>query len=371
VAGFGLFGAFWGVWGASLPGVQAHAGVADGGLGAALLWIGAGAMLTLRWAGGVSDRAGRWAVPGALAAFGLAAVLPALARGVPALSLALFVVGLCSGAADATINAAAVRAEHAGRPLLNLCHGVFSLAVVLASLAVAAVTRGGAEWPWPLAAVGAVIVAAAVVLLRFAPASSSAPRARRAELAARRVLSRPLVILGVLGAVAYLVENAWQSWAAIHLHASTGASLHTAAAAPAVFAGAAALGRFAGHAVAARIGPGTLVSAGAVTAAAGTTLAALASTPLAGLAGIAIAGLGTAVCAPTLISLSRQHVAPADHGAATGTVVTLAYLGFVVGPALVGLAAGAFSLRSALLGVAGAALVLAAAGLRLPTRRPR
>jgi hypothetical protein len=42
-------------------------------------------------------------------------------------------------------------------------------------------------------------------------------------------------------------------------------------------------------------------------------------------------------------------------------VVTIAYLGLVFGPALVGLGPGAFSLRSALLGVAVAALLLAVA----------
>jgi MFS family permease len=374
VAGFALFGAFWGVWGASLPRVQAHAGVGVAGLGVALLWIGAGALVTIRWAGGVSDRVGRWALPAALATLGAASVLPVLARGVPALSAALFVVGLCSGAADATINAAAVRAEHSGKPLMNLCHGVFSASVVVASLAVAALVGGGHGPPWSLAVVGALIVAASFALLAVGqrtPELDPDPDPPIARGPRRRVLSRPLLILGGLAAVAYLVENAWQSWAAIQLHSSAGASVHTAAAGPAVFAGAAAFGRFSGHAVAARVTPRKLVAAGAVTAAVGSAAAALATAPATVMAGIAIAGCGTAVCAPTLISLSRRHAPPADYGAATGTVVTIAYLGFVFGPALVGLAAGVLSLRAALLGVAGAALLLAAASAALPQPRSR
>jgi hypothetical protein len=78
--------------------VQAHAHVGDAGLGTALLWVGIGALVTIRWAGGVSDWAGGWAVPSALAALGAAGVLPALARGETALSVSLFAVGLCSGA---------------------------------------------------------------------------------------------------------------------------------------------------------------------------------------------------------------------------------------------------------------------------------
>jgi fucose permease len=179
---------------------------------------------------------------------------------------------------------------------------------------------------------GALIVVASIGLLAFsgstAPVAATPPQKRGRPLR-RRLASRPLVLLGAMAAVAYLVENAWQSWAAIQLHASTGAPLRTAAAAPAVFAGAAAVGRFSGHRLIARVRPAALVAAGAVTAAAGSALAGLTSVPAAGMAGIAIAGLGTAVCAPTLISLSRHHSAPSDHGAATGTVVTIAYLGFV------------------------------------------
>jgi hypothetical protein len=41
---FAAFGAFWGVWGASVPRVQDQAGVSDGELGLALLFVGAGAL---------------------------------------------------------------------------------------------------------------------------------------------------------------------------------------------------------------------------------------------------------------------------------------------------------------------------------------
>ena len=37
LGGFAAFGAFWGAWGATLPAIQAHAGVDDGQLGLALL----------------------------------------------------------------------------------------------------------------------------------------------------------------------------------------------------------------------------------------------------------------------------------------------------------------------------------------------
>jgi MFS family permease len=82
--------------------------------------------------------------------------------------------------------------------------------------------------------------------------------------------------------------------------------------------------------------------------------------------GILLAGLGTSVCAPTVISIAGRIVAPGDRGSAVSIVTTIAYLGFLVGPAAVGLAADAASLRAALAGVAGLALVLAVAARFAP-----
>jgi len=43
-AGFAVFGGFWGAWGASIPAIRDQAGVSDGQLGTALLFVGAGAL---------------------------------------------------------------------------------------------------------------------------------------------------------------------------------------------------------------------------------------------------------------------------------------------------------------------------------------
>jgi MFS family permease len=173
-----------------------------------------------------------------------------------------------------------------------------------------------------------------------------------------------LLLLGALGAVAYLIENAWQSWASIQLHGTLGASSPLAAAGPAVFAGCAAAGRFVGHLLQRRLTPPALFAAGAGLAAVGSALAALAASVAEAFVGIALAGLGTSVCAPTLIS-SAGRLAPRAPGAATGTVISLSYVGFVFGPAAVGLLAQVTTLRMALAAVAAAAVGLALAGRAL------
>jgi predicted MFS family arabinose efflux permease len=356
LGGFAAFGAFWGTWGAALPALQAHAGVSDGQLGIALLCIGAGALLTMRVAGSALDRWGAPALPAALAAFAAAAVLPGLATSPIALSAALLVLGATSGAVDVAINAEGVRSEAAaGRPVLSLAHGTFSACVVVGSLATGALRAAGAGAELVLVLVGAVVALVALVLLREPAAGGGIARPD----ASLRHVPRALVVLGALCALAFFVENAWQSWGAVHLESDLDASPALGALAPALFAGSAAAARFGGHGLAGHVSEVTLLRAGALAGAAGTLLAALA--PVAGLAlvGVVIAGGGVSICAPILFSLAGRGADEEVRGAAVSIVTTIAYLGFLVGPAVVGLVAQATTLRASLAAVTAVALALA------------
>jgi MFS family permease len=176
-------------------------------------------------------------------------------------------------------------------------------------------------------------------------------------------------LLGVLCALAYWTENAWQSWSAIHLE-RLGATAGAGALGPAVFATAAVGGRLAGQRLGGRIGDRWLIAGGASVAALGAALAALAPGPGLALPGIVLAGAGTSVCAPTIFSLAGAVAPGGGRGAAISTVTTLGYLGFLVGPAAVGGLSGLAGLRVALLSTAGLALLLAVLALtaRLPAR---
>jgi predicted MFS family arabinose efflux permease len=366
LCGFAAFGAFWGTWGAVLPAVQSHAGVDDGQLGLALLCIGAGALASMRLAGTIVDRWGAPALPASLAAFAAAAALPGLATSTAGLCAALLVLGATSGAVDVAINAEGVRSEAAtGRPVLSLAHGTFSASVVAGSLAAGALRSAGAGPQLVLVLVGVVVVTIATALLR-APAAAAG--GRRPAGASLRRLPRTLVVLGGLCALAFFVENAWQSWGAVHLESDLDASPALGALAPALFAGAAALSRLGGHGLAGRVNEVTLLRAGAALGAAGTLLGALAPGAALALVGVVVAGAGISICAPVLFSIAGRGADEAVRGAAVSIVTTIAYLGFLVGPAAVGLLASATVLRTSLAAVAGVAVVLA---MLAPASAPR
>jgi MFS family permease len=78
-----------------------------------------------------------------------------------------------------------------------------------------------------------------------------------------------------------------------------------------------------------------------------------------------VAGSGVSFAAPTLFGAAGRGAPEAERGAAVATVTTLGYLGFLVGPAIVGGVAQAVGLRASFVVLAGAAAIVALAAPRL------
>lgn len=339
--GFAVFGAFWGTWGASIPAIRDQAGISDGELGTALLFVGAGALPAMLGSGPLVDRWGQRAAGTLLVALGVAGVLvAAAAQDLLTLSVGLTVLGAASGAADVAINSVAGSAQQAsGRPVISRAHATFSAAVVVSSLGTGALSETGAPLQMPFVLLAAAAGTAAMVLIRTAsPPAGGCPRTPHASgWRARAPVGhlRPLLILGGLGALAFAVENGHQSWSALYLRDILAAGPATAAAGPAVFAAVVAITRLSTAGLGTRR-PIVVILAGSTFAAAGTAAVGAAATVTAGLLGLGLAAAGTAVLFPTLLSVLATQVSDRARGTATSVVTALAYLGFLTGPAYVG-----------------------------------
>jgi MFS family permease len=145
----------------------------------------------------------------------------------------------------------------------------------------------------------------------------------------------------------------------VHIERTFDASPGAAALAPALFAGAMTAGRLSVHWLARPGAERAVLVAGAAVAGVGSGLAALASTTPIALVGIVVAGAGCSVCAPTIVSLAGGSAARHERATIVGSVTTLMYLGFLVGPAAVGGLAELTTLRASLGAVAALAFLLA------------
>lgn len=366
---FAAFGVFWGTWGSVLPALRDLGGLSAAELGGALLWIGVGALPAMMFTGRAVDRFGVRITGLLLITLAAAGVLLAWqAHDLLSISVGMLLIGATSGSSDVAANALAALGEaRSSRRVITLSHAVFSTFVVAGSLITGAMRTAGASVL--LIFVGAallIVFAGAWILIRGEGAQTSshisAPRTGHGLS-----LLWPFVVVGLIGALGFATENAHQSWSAIFLEDELGASAWLAALAPATFAAAAAITRFAVGTT--RIPDDHLLLGGAITACIGTLILASSQGIAIALIGLAIAAIGTSVLFPTLLSRSLHGVPDSYRGRATSTVGTIAYLGFVLGPVYVGILAGTFGLRGAMIGVAVLAAVFALVA-HLPSRRP-
>jgi MFS family permease len=356
--GFIVLGLFWGAWAAVLPSVQQATGASKGALGLALLFISLGALPSMLFvAGPAVDRYGSRAVAVACAAFAVAATLPGLANSLPGLILALLAAGATSGSLDVGINAKAARIEaETGRRLMPLAHGLYSVGILVGAVAAGIARSQGAEREQILAAVAVVTAVTAVVLAADRPNTKLGHGERRIRI------ERALLLIGLVGAAAFVVEGGIESWSALFLERQLHAHPAVSGLGPGIFGASMAAGRFYGQTT--RFSDRTLLAGGAALASAGCVVAATAPTSGVALAGFALGGAGISLNAPVVFGAAGRVSA-----SAVATVTTLGYVGLLVGPPLVGTAAQVFSLRGSFVVLAAIAAAVAAAATRLRIRQ--
>ncbi|MBN8893075.1 MAG: MFS transporter [Rhodospirillales bacterium] len=346
-------------WAPLVPYAKLRIGLDDAGLGLVLLAPGAGALAAMPLAGLAAQHLGTRAVTlgGGLL---FCAMLPllALAPGVASLVVALAVFGAALGTVDIAMNAQAVVVERAsGRPLMSGFHGMYSLGGLVGAAVASLLLYAGLA-----PALGAAVLAVAAGGLLLAHAGWMLPRAPAAGPGFVVPHGR-LALLGALCFVSFLAEGAVLDWSAVRLRLWRGADPATAGLGYAAFSVTMAGGRLAGDALLRRWPPVLALRLGGGLAAFG--FLALAALPwtAAGLAGCALIGLGAANIVPVLFGAAGRMPGMAP-GPAISAAATPGYLGLLLGPALIGLAAQASTLPLAL-----ALVALLLAGVAAAARR--
>jgi MFS family permease len=351
-AAFAVFGLFWGGWAACLPAIQEQTGAGESQLGVALLCVALAALPAMLAAGRLADLFGPRLVPIGLVLFGASATLPALARSFLVLALLMLTVGVATGILDIAINAHASSLEAAYQVrVMDGLHGAFSFGVLVGGVGTGLLRRAGGHPSWILGGMGLVV--ALTALVNRNPSMPARPAPRRAPIA------RPLLVVGLVLALAFIVESGLEGWSALFLERVLDSSPAVSGLGPGLFAGAMATGRFLAQRLERTSVPGRMLFAG-LAAAAGVVLVATSHHPAPALAGLVVAGAGLALSAPTLFGLAGRLGGEGGQGSALSTVAILGYLGFLAGPALIGAVSGASSLRGGFLFLCAVAVLLAA-----------
>jgi MFS family permease len=348
---------------ARMPSIKDAIGASDGQIGLSLVLATVGLTISQPLAGALVTRRGaRWPALAGAVAFGAVLPLAAVAGSVGALAAVLFLMGLSAGTLDVTINVMGVAVEREqDRRILSSMHAAYSLGG-MAGAAVGALAAAAAIGPRThLPIVAVVVVAIAVVAFGRLPADAAGERGP--------AFARPTRALAALGLAAFCVlmaEGSVSDWSAIYLRDGAGAAAATAAAALTVFSLGMAAGRLAGDGLADRFGPGAVLRAGGLAAAAALAAGLAAGTPVVGIAAFAAMGVALGATFPMIISAAARTPG-VEEPIAIAAVTTTGYAGLMAGPALIGGLSELVGLRGALCLVV--ALCLTAA-LLAPALRP-
>jgi fucose permease len=366
-----------------LPLLKASLGLTNAELGAAIAAMPVGGLVAGGLAGVVIHRlgSGRVAVGCGVVA---ALLLPAVAL-VPAwagLVLVFLVLGMFDATMDAAMNAHGIGVERGyGRSILQGFHGLWSAGTLLGGLAGALAAALDVPLLTHLAVSGAVLALVALVagrgLLPDAVADAPKPGEVDEPLALARVprLLLALLPVAVLGMLGVALEDAAQTWSTIFLVDGLGLAAGAAAGAFVVYTASMTVGRLLNDRWIDRLGPVRVARAGGLLAAAALSLvvaSGFAGSPALAVAGFALLGLGASPVFPVMItSAGNRPGVRTAHGVAL--VAWLVRAGFVVAPALVGIAADRVGLGVAFVIPLAAAVAIAVATpalLRPPARRP-
>jgi MFS family permease len=346
-------------WVSRIPAVQAALRLNNGVLGLTLLCGAMGAVATIPLAGWLVTRCGSRRVSAASGvSFCVALVLPALAWNAFTLGAALFLYGAVAAMMDVSMNAHGVEVEKAmRRPTMSRFHGMFSLGG-MAGAGIGALAA--ARDMTPVAHFGAMGFVCLVAVLFVRPLLLEArsdvhPTDHRLPL---RAMPRVLFALSAIGFCILLSEGAMADWTAVYFKQILRAGSGTAASGYAVFSAAMAIFRLLGDWITSRLGPVRTVRAGSIVAACGLFSALCVTRPALAMPGFAAAGAGFSAIIP-LVFGSGGRVENVSPGAGIATVTGIGYIGFLVGPPLIGFLSQLFTLRYALGVVVGCCVVSA------------
>ncbi|HIV72230.1 MAG TPA: MFS transporter [Candidatus Aquabacterium excrementipullorum] len=360
-------GLAYAVWGVYIPQVAGRFSLSPLTLTGAMLAVALGAMAAMGPAGRWIGRAGsaRACLVGAVC-MGVALTAIPQAPGIGSLLLVLVAFGAGNGLFDTAMNAQAVTVEREHRrPLLSSMHGLFSVggivgAVLGSAWLSAGWAAGGLFLLVALVAVSVVCIGHQCLLADQAlPTRVATGSGTSATLLSPPAASpRPWLPIGILAFCGLLIEGAMYDWTTLYMQQVAGAAQGWAGAGYGGFSAGMTLGRFTGDALRARRGEVPLLHISCALAGLGFALVFWNPAVVAVALGFGLIGLGCANMVPILFAAGARArpQAPAEGIALVGR---LAYVGFMVGPVLVGAAAHGVGLRGALSVVALAVVWIA------------
>ncbi|WP_226163241.1 MFS transporter [Hymenobacter terricola] len=341
---FFLLGLCFATWASRIPSVQQRMGISEAGLGGVLLAIPLGQLVSLPLAGWLVAKEGSrkvvlWGVvlyATALVGLGWAASLYQL---IPCLVL----FGIGGNLTNISVNTQAVGVErlYKHKPIMASFHGLWSLAGFVAA-AVGTFMIGHAVTPGVH-----FIFIALFILAGLAVSAGYTVREDSGVDPDQPIFVKPdkeLLGLGAIAFCALICEGAMFDWSGVYFKKVIQADKDWVGAGYTAFMSTMALGRFGADWLAGRLGSRRVIQLSGLLTATGLMIAVLFPTLITALLGFLLVGFGTSAVVPLVYSAAGRST-QMSAGMALASVSTIGFFGFLLGPPVIGMVAGATSLR--------------------------
>jgi len=352
---------------ARLPEIKAALQLSNSGLGMVLFTTAWSAVVSVKVSGYVTSRFGSKPVM-VVTGVGMALAFPALMTitTLPVFVVTAIVMIVFVTSMDVAMNAHAVAVEHAsGRMIMSRMHAAWSVGGIVGGGIGAACAASGVSLSVQGLALGALTLVSVLMVQQLLLDASVDRREHTREKKQRHKGPTIFVWMGVMALAAAVTEGTAVDWGAVLLRDTWRASAGIAALAYVAFQSGMVLGRFNGDLIAAKWGRARTLIASSVLSCAGLLIAILIGGIWPSIVGWLVLGLGVSVVMPTVFGLAGSIAASKYAGKVTpseavGTVSSLGYSAFFIGPPMMGFLADAISLRWALLAPALLAISIAA-----------
>lgn len=357
---FFLAGLCFASWASRIPNIQLKLHLDNAALGAVLLGLPVGLMVSLPLAGWLVAKFGSKPIA-LVAALLYASTLPVLGlvTTIWQLVLCLFVFGMGGNLLNISINTQAIGTEVLyGRTIMASYHGLWSLAGFSgAALGTLFISLGWLPWQHFLVILGLalliVLTAAGRLIGKDGHEGGTQPIFARPD--------RSLINLGIIAFCSMICEGAMFDWSGVYFQKVIHPPQGLVAIGYTAFMSTMASGRFLGDWLATKWGIKRILQLSGTLTATGLLTAILFPWLFPALLGFLLVGAGVSSVIPLVYSAAgRSKVL--SPGVALAAVSTIGYLGFLFGPPFIGFIAQATNLRVSLglIAILGSLIVLMA-----------
>ena len=331
-------------WASRIPDIKTTLGLSDAALGSTLLLLPAGQLTAMPFSGRLVTNFGSKKVLRICAVlYAICLTNLGLATQQWHLALGLFLFGVCGNMCNISVNTQAIRAEKLyGRPIMTSFHGVWSVAGFTGA-AIGLMMMSQRISPY----VHFCIIFALVLITIFICQKYLQWGKSSAAVEKRSFFAKPdsmLVQLGLIGFVSMASEGAMFDWSGVYFQDVVQAPKALVALGYLSFMIAMATGRFAGDRLIGKYGRKKMLRVSGALISAGLFISVIFPHIITATAGFLIVGLGVSSIVPMVYSATgRQTKIPA--GIALASVSSISFLGFLIGPPLIGYIAELLNLR--------------------------